>query len=177
MTLPQSGDKGAAFPVVYWPQWKCRASFFAADALPDFPKDSLYAVLGFVFHQDQVVLAHIRGRGYCIPSGKIEPGEEPLDALIRETYEETGARLEPHRAHVIGWYGLEPNAAATPWPQRICPVYMAEVDSYSDIPDGSESDGVRLATLEEVPVIYFFWDELIAAVFKHSELVRRDLLK
>ena len=89
------GEYGTDFPTVYWPQWKCRASFYASASLPDVPPSALFAVLGFVFHGDMVVLANIKGRGYCIPSGKIEEGEQPVAAMIREAYEETGAILNP----------------------------------------------------------------------------------
>jgi 8-oxo-dGTP pyrophosphatase MutT (NUDIX family) len=32
-----------------------------------------------------------------IPKGKIEPGEEPMDAAIRETFEETGILIRPDK--------------------------------------------------------------------------------
>ena len=155
---------GTEFPTVYWPSWRCRASFFAECPLPDFEPSSLYAVLGFVFCGDRVALADIRDRGYCIPSGKIEEGEEPLQAMVREAYEETGARLDIGRMRSIGWYRLE----AAGREDRICPVFVAQVDGFSEIPEGSESVGVRLAEMSEVPGIYFFWDELVEAVFGYA---------
>lgn len=32
---------------------------------------------------------------WCIPGGHIDPGEEPLEAAVRELYEETGLKIEP----------------------------------------------------------------------------------
>ena len=40
----------------------------------------------FVFYGDKVALADIEGRGLCIPSGKIEPGETLDAAAERETW-------------------------------------------------------------------------------------------
>ena len=170
MTRLTDGFKegGTEFPTVYWPQWRCRASFFAECPLPDFEPSSLYAVLGFVFCGDRVALADIRGRGYCIPSGKIEDGEDSAAAMIREAYEETGARLDVGRMRAIGWYCLTPINSDGSGAERVCPVYVAQVDGFSEIPEGSESVGVRLAGLDEVAGIYFFWDELLEAVFGYA---------
>lgn len=32
---------------------------------------------------------------FGLPGGKVEPGETPIDAAVRETYEETGIDLDP----------------------------------------------------------------------------------
>jgi 8-oxo-dGTP diphosphatase len=162
-----------AFPTVYWPQWKCHASFFAGTTLPDVPESSLYAVLGFVFKDDKVVLAKIQDRGYCIPSGRIEAGEEPLAAMVREAYEETGAVLSASHIQLIGWYSLvntPSNANA-----RICPVYIATPGEFLPIPVDSESLECRLTALEDVPGLYFVWDDLMAAVFGYANLKRLEI--
>jgi 8-oxo-dGTP diphosphatase len=41
---------------------------------------------------------------YTFPGGALEPGESPLDAVIRETREETGVTVEID--HVVGIYRL-----------------------------------------------------------------------
>jgi 8-oxo-dGTP pyrophosphatase MutT (NUDIX family) len=35
---------------------------------------------------------------WCLPGGRIEPGESPLEAAVRETAEETGLRVAVHDA-------------------------------------------------------------------------------
>lgn len=35
-----------------------------------------------------------QGGSWCLPAGKLEKGESPLDASVRELFEETGIRIE-----------------------------------------------------------------------------------
>jgi 8-oxo-dGTP diphosphatase len=44
-------------------------------------------------------------RRYGLPGGRVEPGEDPLDAVVREAREETG--IEVAVDHLIGIYRLE----------------------------------------------------------------------
>ena len=59
-----------------------------------FPGDAPASwALVFPFYGDRIVLAEIPGRGWCIPSGRLERGETARDAAIRECWEESGATL------------------------------------------------------------------------------------
>jgi mutator protein MutT len=52
------------------------------------------------------VLVHRRADDgtWSLPSGAIEPGETPADAVVRETREETGLEVRPDRVlGVFGW--------------------------------------------------------------------------
>ncbi len=52
----------------------------------------------------RILLArHAEGGVWVAPGGSIEPNESPSDAVVRETWEETGFLVEPVR--VLGVYG------------------------------------------------------------------------
>ncbi|WP_176714829.1 NUDIX hydrolase [Leifsonia xyli] len=59
--------------------------------------DIRIAAYGVIVDGDRVLLAHWneRGRsGWTLPGGGIEPGEDPVDAVVREIAEETGFEAE-----------------------------------------------------------------------------------
>jgi 8-oxo-dGTP diphosphatase len=126
-----------------------------------------YASLVFPFSEGSLLLADIPGRGWTIPGGRLEAGETALVAAEREAQEETGAQLE-HTA-LIGWYrleSLEPSSLNSP--VRCVPVYVGHVCSVAPIPQGSESRGVRLVSLQDLPEVYYTWDALIEAVCTYA---------
>src|SRR3954471_17356988 len=54
----------------------------------------------------QVLLAERAGTGYAdgcfnLPSGKVEPGEDALSAVVRESWEEVGLRLRPSELRLV----------------------------------------------------------------------------
>lgn len=55
--------------------------------------DTRVAAYGVIVETDRILLAHWNesGRsGWTLPGGGIEPGEDPVDAVVREIAEETG---------------------------------------------------------------------------------------
>ena len=127
----------------------------------------IYASLVFAFEAGSLLLANIPGRGWTIPGGRVEPQETPAEAAVREVFEETGARITD--LELMGWYrleSLEPSSLNTP--VRCVPVFAARVEGREAIPGGSESRGIRTATLEELPEVYYTWDPLIKAVCTYA---------
>lgn len=47
-------------------------------------------------------LKALEGGTWGVPAGKIEPGESPKEAAIRELFEETGIQVQPDRVHPVG---------------------------------------------------------------------------
>lgn len=49
---------------------------------------------------------HVHSGAWSLIGGAVEPGEEPLDAVMREVFEETGARVRVNS--IVGAYGGPP---------------------------------------------------------------------
>lgn len=131
--------------------------FFPAPAgCPD-PRFALV----FVWSGDQVLLADIPGRGWCIPSGRIEPGESAEQAARREALEETGAEL--NNLEYLGCNRLVAGDGYV-WATN----FVADIAVLLPMPDGSESRGRLLSQLEELPGLYYAWNPLTEAVFEYS---------
>lgn len=114
---------------------------------------------------NRFLVANIAGRGYCAPSGRIEPNEQPEQAARREAYEEAGAIIG--ELELIGYYRLQPCSAEEP-DECVAPVFLAQLTRLEPLPRGSESRGVRWATLQELPAIYYQWSPLLEAVFRYA---------
>lgn len=126
----------------------------------------LRAFAGLVFPWDgeRVLIADIEGRGWCIPSGRVDPNETSLEAVRREAQEEAGAILKD--VQYIGCYHISERREV-----RWADCFAARVDRLVEIGMPDESKGRRLATLDELPAIYHLWNPLTQMVFEHSREV------
>lgn len=126
-----------------------------------------FAALVFPWCDDNVLICNIEDRGWCIPSGRVEPNESSLEAAIREAKEEAGAILQD--VLYIGCYRITERGEV-----RWADVYVARVTELVDIPEEFESLGRQILPLDEVPPIYHLWNPLTEAVFHYSaEVLKR----
>lgn len=74
------------------------------------------------------------GKGWGVPGGKVEPGEEPTAAAVRELREETGVEVEPASLRELGRFpGVDSYTFVA---------YLAEVPQAMDVQiDTSEGSG------------------------------------
>lgn len=126
-----------------------------------------FASLVFPWLGDQVLLCDIDGRGWCIPSGRVEPNETSRQAAVREAKEEAGATLTDF--DYMGCYRVS-EKNETRWAD----CFVASVSQIGELTMPEESKGVRLASLDELPAIYHLWNPLTEMVFLHAlEIVHR----
>lgn len=128
----------------------------------------LRAVLLFAFFGERIVLCDIAGRGWSVPSGHIQDGETPEQAIRREAQEEAGITLG--KILPLGVYRIQ-EADGSLW---YAPVFIGEVTHFAPIANNSESRGVLLATPEDVQEVYHLWDPLIAQVFQYARTQYRE---
>lgn len=121
--------------------------------------------LVFCWQNDQVLVCDICDRGWCIPSGRVEPNETSCQAAHREALEEAGAILGD--TMYIGCYRISEKTEV-----RWADVFVAEITELVDITMPEESRARRLVTLAELPELYHLWTPLTEMLFSHS----RDVL-
>lgn len=127
-----------------------------------------FAGLVFPWMDGKVLICNIEDRGWCIPSGRVEPHETSLEAVLREAVEEGGAELED--VQYIGCYQISERQEV-----RWADVYAARVARLVEITMTEESLGRQLVTLEELPSLYHLWTPLTEMVFQHArEIVERS---
>lgn len=117
--------------------------------------------LVFAWKEDKVLVCDIPGRGWCIPSGRVELDETGAEAARREAYEEGGVVLT--ELSYLGCYEILDRKTII-WGE----VFAAKIDRFEEIPEESESSGRKLVAVEELPDIYHLWDDLTQRLFEHS---------
>lgn len=150
----------SSFPEVAWETLRVR---FFLPAETTIEALSITAALVFVLHPEGFVVADITGRGWCIPGGRLEIGETPEEAVRREAIEEAGAVLGP--LTLLGTFVLTDTVSGEI--QRV-PTYVAGAVSLGSLPPDTESRGICILSLAELPARYFRWDALLEAVFRYA---------
>ncbi len=147
------------FPASHWN--KKQLEFWPAPERPPFRP---FAAMMFVWNGDEAVIAYIPGRGWSIPSGRLEPGEDGLSAALRETYEEIGVKAK--NVTYLGCYRItEPKSV------RWAEVFVGEVDDWLEIPPHSESSDRQQVSIENLPNVYHIWNPLFEQLFAYSKEV------
>lgn len=126
-----------------------------------------FAALVFPWKEEEVLVCDIVGRGWCIPSGRVEPMESSFEAAHREAVEEAGALL----AHVqyIGCYQVKERNEV-----RWADCYAARIEGLTEIQVVEESTDRRFVTIDQLPEMYHVWNDLTEQVFRYSlEVLKR----
>lgn len=123
-----------------------------------------FAALVFPWHDEKILLCNIGDRGWCIPSGRVEPFESSLEAVVREAKEEAGAEIKC--VQYIGCYKICEKGEV-----RWADVYVAKVIELGEISMPEESLGRQLVTMDDLPGIYYDWNDLTKCVFEYAHEV------
>lgn len=102
-------------------------------------------VLIVAIYQGKLLFTCHSKRGWELPGGKIEPGETPEQAAVREAWEETGAIIKNMRQ--IGEYRV----SGVETPPFIKAIYLAQVESMGKLPQGFETTEAALFPIHVNP--------------------------
>ncbi len=161
--MPESStslDTLPSFPTKMWGNMEARFFAYGTPLPSDVP---ITAGLVFAMREGCFLLADIEGRGWCTLGGHLEQGESVEEAVRREAFEEGGATLDT--LHPLGaylFYWIETGR------HTLVSVFWAEVLTTASLPTGTESRGTAWVSRAELPMRYFYWDELMEAVFDYA---------
>ena len=103
-----------------------RVRSYLSSELP--PSEYMSAVRGLVFRQHEILLVRNPSEVHVVPGGRIEAGENPIDALRRELLEETGWAISGER--LLGFMHFHPETSEPPRPDFLQLVYLAEATEH-----------------------------------------------
>jgi len=86
------------------------------------------------------------GSGWCLPCGWVEPNEKPVEAVIREVWEETGLEIEVKQ--LVGVFTRMPNAKNGPH-TMIAIVHLCEIVG-GELTLSHEGSALRYWSIDEV---------------------------
>ncbi len=116
----------------------------------------LPSVAALIYDEDgRLLLVRQRdGDVWSTPGGSIDPDETPADAVVRETWEETGLLVEPRRiAGVYGGPGFIVRYPGGDETQYVATVFECAVVGGAPRPDGDETLEVRYWRADEADAL------------------------
>lgn len=139
-----------------------------ASQLP--PTQFITTAFALAFSEDRLLMTHLKRRGWDIPGGHIESGEQPEETVRREVMEETGALLA--ELHLLGYQhlrllGPRPETYRYPYPDSYQIFYWAHIQSLQDFLPTTETEGYALFVPTEA--------RMLAWVQRHQELYQAAL--
>lgn len=106
------------------------------------PTELITAAAGLIFDGEKLLMTRSRLRGWEIPTGHLELGETPEEAVQREVYEETATRVRNLRYY--GYAKLvirapKPDGYKYPYPDSYIVAYIGEVASQDEFEANDET--------------------------------------
>lgn len=143
---------------------------------PNAPKTTMPAHLGanaIITHEGRILLERRRDSDtWGLVGGGVKKWEEPIDAIVRETYEELGLRISKEQFKKLAVYGDPGRIAAyrdgSIW-RMVIVVFALELEENVSLRISSESRELRFFTKEELSDINI--------VITHSDIVEDHFIK
>jgi len=105
----------------------------------------IQAAVGVIYNESNQVLVmqrhSVEGELWELPGGKLEPGEQPLDALHREMQEEIGITVVD--AHFIDQFDYT-------YPDRHVILHAWEIVKFDGEPHGAEGQAIRWVDIAQL---------------------------
>jgi 8-oxo-dGTP pyrophosphatase MutT (NUDIX family) len=129
------------------------------------------AVFNVTTYKGKLLLVQNKTRGWELPGGHIDEGEQLKEALEREVLEETGAVIKNPK--IFGHKKISPHQPVPyrdrpgmfyPFPHSYVPYYFAEASEIFDTPLAPDVIGMRAVGLEEAK-------KLLAVGHNHDEII------
>ncbi len=163
------------FPVEY-PAWGNGELEITFEALAIPPRhDLVSAVIGWVFHGNELLLTRHRERGWDLPGGHRKPGETFRETLAREVWEEVGALLASGR--LIGATRITnhgPHDLQSPYAYPVS--YMASLvaDVREPVPFSTEFEAEDRMLIEPALISKHLkhWSPLMDEMLQFAQAVR-----
>ncbi|MGB8358544.1 MAG: NUDIX domain-containing protein [Bacteroidales bacterium] len=106
-------------------------------ASPGVPYPLTYVVIAVRYEDGWLFVRHRKRGGYEMPAGHPDPGEDSVEAAVRELMEETGAidfTLEP-----VTYYWVDTGSG-----RQYGRLFLAYVETLGEIPDRDEIEWVKV---------------------------------
>ncbi|CAK14079.1 NUDIX hydrolase [Pseudomonas entomophila] len=112
------------------------------------PKTIHIAAALLIDPQGRTLLVRKRGtQAFMQPGGKIDAGESPAQALVRELHEELGLRVDPDQAMHLGSF----SAPAANEPGFVVQAELFRVDSAEAVAPAAEIEEIVWLAAEQAP--------------------------
>jgi 8-oxo-dGTP diphosphatase len=111
------------------------------------PRELVGTALVLALMGDRLLMTELVRRGWDVPGGHVEAGEQPEETARREVYEETGATLGclyPLGYHLLHLLGPRPQSYRYPYPVCYQVFYQAQVTALADFLPTAETRGRAL---------------------------------
>ena len=123
---------------------------------------------GFCFHEGQVLVCDIAGRGPTIPGGHLDDNESASNCLTREAFEEACVELENLR--LIGFIEADHQANKAfdgRYPLRsVQAIYRADVRAVFEFEPRHESTERHFVPTAELPSVHHEWNAVLQEALK-----------